>query len=120
MSLGCPAFGSWPSRQCQVWAPSQGSMGLKLDQSLVCHSHKFYITYTPAQTAEWLRVPTYSLIDMHVCAHLCLCTICMQCLRRPEEDFVHLELELQIVVSCHIGVGGQPWSSARTAGALNC
>lgn len=33
--------------QCQEWAPSH-TMGLRLDQSLVCHSDKFYATFTTA------------------------------------------------------------------------
>jgi hypothetical protein len=33
-----------------------------------------------------------------------LCTVCMQCLRRPEEGVrFPLELELQVVVSPHVG-----------------
>jgi hypothetical protein len=39
-SLGYLASGSWPSRQNQAWVPTQG-VGLRLDQSLVGHSHKF-------------------------------------------------------------------------------
>lgn len=31
-----------------------------------------------------------------------------------------LELELQAVVSCHVGVGSEPRFSARAASALDC
>lgn len=47
---GYPASGSWPSRQCQAWA-SSGGVGLKFDQSLVGHAHKFCSTFTPAYLA---------------------------------------------------------------------
>lgn len=36
--LGHSASGSWPSRQCQMWAPSC-DRSLRLDQSLVGYSH---------------------------------------------------------------------------------
>jgi hypothetical protein len=37
---GHPASGFWYSNQCQGWASSHG-MGLKLDQLLFSHSHKW-------------------------------------------------------------------------------
>jgi hypothetical protein len=49
--LGYLRSGSWPSKQCQVWAPSH-SVGLKLYQSLVGHSYKFSAIFTPEHLAS--------------------------------------------------------------------
>jgi hypothetical protein len=39
------------------------------------------------------------------CLYVCLCTTCMQCPWKPEEGGVRfaVALELQMVVSCHVG-----------------
>ena len=42
---------------------------------------------------------------MNVCLPMCLRTMYMQYLRSPEEGVGSLELELQTVVSCHVGAG---------------
>lgn len=39
------------------------------------------------------------------CLYVCLGTICIQCLQRSEEASEALELELEKLVSCHVGDG---------------
>lgn len=39
---------------------------------------------------------------MYVCGHLCALHV-SRSLQGPEKDFKSLELELQVVVSCHLG-----------------
>jgi hypothetical protein len=43
--------------------------------------------------------------------HVCVYHVCSWCPRRPLD---HLELELQVVVSCHVGAGIEPRSCGRT------
>ena len=42
-SLGYPVFDSWPSSQCQAWAPPHG-VSFRLNQTLVDLYHKFCST----------------------------------------------------------------------------
>jgi hypothetical protein len=44
--------------------------------------------------------------------------MCALCPQRPERSVGSLELELELAVSCPIGAGTKPRSSARAAGAL--
>jgi hypothetical protein len=39
---------------------------------------------------------------------------------RPEKVADPLELELQAAMSCHMGLGIEPWSSGRAINTLNC
>lgn len=55
------------AREAVSGVGSPFSMGLKLDQLLLGHSHKLRITFTPAQIAQWLIVLAYTLVDVHVC-----------------------------------------------------
>lgn len=47
---------------------------------------------------------------------MCLCTMCMQYPWRPAEGAVFLELELQIIASCHVvAVHGASVGAARAS-----
>lgn len=41
--------------------------------------------------------------------HVCVFTSCVQYLPRTEKVLEHLELELQVVVSFHVGDGNETW-----------
>lgn len=43
---------SWPFRHCRGWAPSH-CMALKMDLSLVEHSHNFWTTFAPVYLVIW-------------------------------------------------------------------
>lgn len=43
------------------------------------------------------------------CLPLSLCSTCLQCPQEPEEGVSLLELEVQTVVSCQVGVGNPTW-----------
>lgn len=70
------------------------------------------VLYTPEVEARGLfnlrSLKLHSLIFYFIIFYVYKClTICLyvQCLLKPEEDIVPLELELQVAVSCHEGVG---------------
>jgi len=50
-SLNHQPSSSWPSRRYQAWAPSPG-VCLKLDQSLVVHSHNLWASSAPEHLAD--------------------------------------------------------------------
>lgn len=54
-----------------------------------------------------------------VCLHVCMCTVCMQCPWRPEKGVGSLDLELETIVSCHVGAGNRTVSFGKAAGAFN-
>ena len=100
-----------------MWASSEGSLGLKLDQSLVGHFYKFCITFTPAQIAQRLAVLTYSSIDTHVCAHL---SVCAHVHEVPKEARKRVSsLGIRVTRACELPYRCREptWSSARTVGA---
>lgn len=50
-----------------------------------------------------------------------LCMACTsQACTKPEEGLAHLKLQLQVVLSLHLGSGNEPWSSPRATSALDC
>jgi hypothetical protein len=51
------------------------------------------------------------------CLHVCMCSRCVQCLRRVEQAILDpLEVELQMIVSCHVGSRKWTWVLCT----LNC
>jgi hypothetical protein len=63
---------------------------------------------------------TETLVKTNVLA-ACLSVyyMCAWCLGRSEESIKSLELELQMVVSYHVGVANQSGSPRRTSGIFN-
>lgn len=45
--------------------------------------------------------------------------VCVQCLQKSEEGGGPLELDFQMVVSCHVGARKCPWAPSRAASAVN-
>ena len=56
-------------------------------------------------------------VYMCICVYMYVCVPCPQGGQRGTQDL--RELELQAVVSCHVGAGNQTRSSVRRARALN-
>lgn len=58
---------------------------------------------------------------MRFVLHACLFTMCISdALRGHKTVSDPQELELQIIVSHHVGAGIEPWYSGRADSALNC
>lgn len=57
----------------------------------------------------------------NVCMHACLCISCMHGACRDQERAANpLGLDLQMVVSCHVGAGDPSESFGRAASANKC
>lgn len=50
----------------------------------------------------------------------CLCGMYMPIVCRDQKALYHLELELQVVMSCHVDSGTKPESSGRAVSGLSC
>lgn len=55
----------------------------------------------------FLRFIYIYFMFINVCINVFMCPVCIQDTRRPEEGVGSLKLELQIVVSIHVGIGNQ-------------
>lgn len=55
----------------------------------------------------FLRFIYIYFMFINVCINAFMCPVCIQDTRRPEEGVGSLKLELQIVVSIHVGIGNQ-------------
>lgn len=56
----------------------------------------------PSVTVFFLR---FIFVCMSISLHVCVCTACVQFLKRPAKAFHLWEQEIQTVVSHHTGVG---------------
>lgn len=48
----------------------------------------------------------------------CMCTTCVLCPQRAEADVRSLELEVLMVVNCHVGARVELWLSGLAAGTF--
>lgn len=82
-----------------------------------CHATIFkelpvFITVTVPSQLQFFK----NFMCMHVCLHLCMCTMCMlgTC-RGQKRPLDPLDLELWMLLSHHVETGNRTWSSAETA-----
>jgi hypothetical protein len=62
----------------------------------------------------YVYICMYILACMHVCMYVCMYTISVQCTQRPEE------LELQMVVTHHVGAVNLIWVLWQSSRCFNC
>lgn len=65
------------------------------------------------------------LLIYFICMHVLLACVCLHCicfwyLWRPEKFILLLELELETVVTLHLGKGIEPGSCEKAVSVLNC